>query len=256
MKKVLSIFFIFILFLIFINWYNSRPEVIISRVVKNKDIRAGQLRYKIYLMKVIPVGEASLGVAKVEDYKGAKVYHLTGSAHSSSLFTNFFQARAYLDSYVDIQELSPMLFRQKLVIKGKRQFYREVFYDQANGTMSLEGVRRQIYPNTQDPLSAMFNVRLIDFKKTDKIEIGLNTNQKNYILKGTVRNQSVTVGKDIYKTAFLDAHISRRDKNPYHKSNISMVLLEEVANVPILINVFAGGVLINARLIDINDRNN
>lgn len=256
MRKLIFIVFALILFLIFINWYNSRPEVIISRVVKNKDIQTGQLRYKIYLMKILPVGEAILGAAKIEDYNDQKVYHLTATASNSKLFSKFFQAQAFLDSYVDMQEFYPMLFKQRIVIQGKPDLYREVFYDQANGTMSLEGVRRQIYPNTQDPLSAIFNVRLMDFEKIDKLEIGLNTNQKNYILKGTAKTQSIAVGNNIYKVALLEANIGRRDKNRYHKSTISMVLLEEADNVPILINVFARGVLITARLIDINDRNN
>ncbi len=256
MRKLLLIFLALILSLVLLSWYNSRPAVIISRLARNKDIRAGELRYRIYLMKILPVGEAVLGTAKIEDYNGKKVYHITASTGNLKFFSRFFYAQAYLDSYIDIQKYNPVFFKQRLVVKGKPEFYREVFYDQASGVMSLAGVKRQIYPDTQDPLSAIFNVRRMDFKKTDKLEIGLNTNQKNYILKGNAKVRSITVGERIYKIALLEASVSRRDKNPYHKSTISMVLLEEADNAPILINVFARGVLITARLIDINDRNN
>lgn len=251
MKKLLLIFFIIILFLIFVSWYNLSPRTIISRLIKNEGIKTGQLRYKIYLLRVFPIGDAVFQSEKVEEYKGQKVYHLSAIANNLKFFSIFFNAYAALDSYIDIQQLNPIAFNQKLIVTGKQDMYREVIYDQKNRIMSIAGVRRQILSNTQDPLSAIFNVRRIDFDKTREFEMNINTNQKNYILKGITQPKDLSIHKKIYKIVFLKANISRHDKNPYHKSRASMVLLEEGGNIPILINVFTGGILINARLVDI-----
>jgi hypothetical protein len=207
---------------------------------------------------VIPVGEAIFQREKTEEYlpsgkrgKGEFVYHLTATARSLSAFSKFFTGYAVLDSYIDRQQFNPMVFKERLLVTGKEGIDKEVIYDQRHGVMSTANVRRQILPNTQDPLSAIFNIRRMDFDKTKEFEMNLNTNQKNYILKGAARLLDISVNKKIYKTVFLEVQISRRDKNPYHKSRIRMVLLKERENLPVLIDIFAGGVFMNACLIDI-----
>jgi hypothetical protein len=128
---------------------------------------------------------------------------------------------------------------------------KEVYYDQKNGIMTLNNIRHQIPPHTQDPLSLLFNTMRMDFDKVEEIEMNINTNQKNYILKGIATQEDIIINKKTYRIVLAKAEIKRRDKNPYHKSNISMVLLNEKENIPILIKVFASGILINAKLIDI-----
>lgn len=251
MRKLLFPFIVIILVLVFVAYNNSNPKSIISGLAKKGDIQSGELRYRIYLLGIFPVGEAIFGIEKIEEYQGQRVYHLNATAQSLKIFSKFFSGYAILDSYVDIKQLIPMIFRQKIVISGKQSIDREVIYDQKNGIMSIAGVKRQILPNTQDPLSAIFNIGHLDFGKVKEIEMNINTNQKNYVLKGTTEQKDISVHKKTYKIILAKAEIKRRDKNPYHKSSITMVLLKEKGNIPILIKVFASGVLINARLIDI-----
>ena len=251
MKKLLLIFFIIILSLVFISWYNSTPRAIVPRLIKERNIQTEQLRYKIYLFRIFPIGEAVLKSPEVTEYNGKKVYHLSASANNSRFFSRFVNVYAILDSYIDIQQLNPILFKQKLVVTDRKDIYREVLYDQGNHIMSIAGVRRQILPNTQDPLSAIFNVRRMDFDRVKDFEISINTNQKNYVLEGTAQSRNISVKKIIYKIVLLKANISRRDKNPYHKSSIAMALLKGEGDIPISIDVFTRGILLNARLVDI-----
>ena len=251
MRKILLIFSIIILFLAAVTIYNNDTKVIVSRLNKNSNIQIGDLRYRINLLGVIPVGEAIFQRETIEEYKGQRVYHLIAAARNLSIFSKFFSSYAALDSYIDMQQFNPILFKQRLLVTGKEGIDKEVIYDQRQGIMSIANVRRQILPNTQDPLSAIFNIRRMDFDKTKEFEMNLNTNQKNYILKGTARLKNILVNKKIYKIILLGIQISRRDKNPYHKSRIKMVLLKEKDNLPILIDVFASGIFINAYLIDI-----
>lgn len=251
MKKWLLLFIVIISTFAFVIYSNSNIKNIISGLSKKGDIRPGELRYRIYLFGVLPVGEAIFGVQKLEQYQGQNVYHLSATAQSLNILSKFFNGTAALDSYVDIKQLTPLVFKEKIAISGKQGIDREITYDQKNGTMSIAGVKRQILPNTHDPLSAIFNIRHLDLDKVKEIEMNINTNQKNYILKGTAEQKDILIHKQAYRVILAKAEIARRDKNPYHKSSISMVLLKEKENIPILIKVFASGVLINARLIDI-----
>jgi len=253
MKRIFLIFFIIIIIFVFINLYNNDPRVIISGLSNNGNAHPSELRYKIHFAGVIPIGEAVLKINNkvAEEYQGHPVYHLTASAQSLNIFSQFFSSYAALDSYIDVQQFNPVLFRQKLIVKGQRGIEKEVSYDQKQGIMSMGGVRRQIFPDTQDPLSAIFNVRRLDFDKVKEFEMNINTNHKNYILKAVAHLKDISVKNKIYKTVFLEAEIYRADKNPYHKSRMMMVLWREKNNIPVLIKVFAGGIPINARLIDI-----
>ena len=251
MKKWLLLFIVIILGLAFVVYNNSNIKSIISGLDKEGDIKSGELRYRIYLFGILPVGEAVFGVEKIEQYQGQKVYHLSATAQSLNVFSKFFNGTVALDSYIDIKQLTSLVFKEKIAISGKQGIDREITYDQKNGIMSIAGVKRQILPDTQDPLSAIFNLKRFNFDKIKDIEMNINTNHKNYILKGTTIQQEILINKKIYKIVSTQAEIRRRDKNPYHKSSITIVLLKEKENIPILIKVFASGVLINAHLIEI-----
>lgn len=252
MKKLLLIFFIIILFLIFVWRYNNNPRIIIFRLLRKGDIGTGDLKYRINLLGIIPVGEATFAYEKAEEHNGIKVYHLNASAGILKIFSKLFNGYAILDSYVDREKLSPVLFRQRVEAPGKENPSKEIFYDLKNLTMNLNGVVRQILPNTQDPLSAMFKLRHMDFDNTKEIEMNINTNQKNYILTGIAKQKDLLTNKKIFKIVIIKSEIKRRDKDPYHKSNVTIVLLKGKENIPILIKVFASGALITAQLVDIN----
>lgn len=254
MKKIFFIFCILILLPVFIVVYNNNAKIIISKIscapAYKSGIRVSSLEYRIYLLGVIPVGQAAI-TESIDEYNGQKVYHLNATAGNLKILSKFFSGSALLDSYVDMAKGNPIIFRQKLKVTGRKDIDKEAIYDQASGFMSIAGVRRQIFPDTQDPLSAVFNLRRMDFSKAKGIEININSNQKNYILRGVATPKDITINKTVYKAVFLKAEISRRDKNPYHKSKVDIVLVNEKQNIPVLIKVFAGGILIKARLTDI-----
>lgn len=231
---------------------NNNPANIISGLFKQGGSETGNLGYKVYLFGVLPVGEAEFQRAKSEEYEGRAVYHLHAHASSLKIFEKIFKAAAFLDSYVDMRDFNPLAFRQKLSVSGKPDVIKEAYYDQEKGMMFIGGLARQILPNTQDALSAIFNIQRMDFSSRCDLEFNLNTNQKNYIMQGTAQPKEIAANKKIYKTAVLTMDIRRRDKNPYHKSSISVVLLTEYGNIPLLIKVFAGGFLLTVKLVEAN----
>ncbi len=250
MKKIIIPLIVLAVFLIFRVQYNNDPKNIISALNSQGGFRQGELVYRINLFGFIPVGDAVFQAPKDEEHNGRKVYHLVASAKSLKIVSPFLVGSADLDSYIDRESLNPLLFKEKISIKGKNDIVKEASYDQKQSVMTLAGVRRQVLPNTQDHLSAIFNLRRTDFDKIKDYDININTNQKNYSLKGNAQNGQITLKGKVYKTVLLKASIARRDKNPYHKSTISMLLLKDEGNLPIMIKVFASGAVINVRLIE------
>lgn len=250
MKKILAAVFTIVLSLVFIGNYNNSPQVIIKRLAKKRIVEQGALNYRLYLFGIFPVGEAVFKPAEPQIYEGKNVYHLAAFAQSLKVFSGLFSGSITLDSYLDTETLNPVLFKQKISISAKDDTVKEVFYDQEKQIMTIAGTERQIMPDTQDPLSAIFKIRQMDFSAIKSVELSLNTNQKNYIMKGAAHPRGISIGKGTYKTVVLSGIIRRRDKdNPYHRTNITVVLLQEKEeNVPFLIKVFASGFFITARL--------
>jgi hypothetical protein len=249
MKKFLLILLAIAIFFAFISYRNSNLKGIITGLAKKGPIQAGDLKYRIYLFGVLPIGDAVLMKEKIEDYQRQDVYHLSASVKSAKIFSFLFTGSASLDSYVDAKLFYPLLFRQRLSILGRPDIVKEVLYDQKGLVMTIAGKQRSILANTQDPLSAVFNIRRMDFNQVKDIEMNINTNQKNYLLEGKVAGETLSVNKKPYRICRAKVEIRRREKNPYHKSRVTMVFLEDGGNIPVLIRVFASGLLINAKLI-------
>jgi len=250
-KLLLIIIAVVILSSIFLLYYNNSPKIIVSSLAGKINAGAKELIYRVNLFGILPVADAIFKVDEMQNYNGQQVYHLSATANSLKWFAKMFNAHAILDSYVDTDTHDPILFRQKTVIANEKVINKEVYYDQKNGIMTLNNIRRQIPPHTQDPLSLLFNTMHMDFDKIEEIEMNINTNQKNYLAKGIKQSRDISINKKAYKLVFLDVDIKRREKSPYHQSKISIVFCRDKENIPILIKVFASGAFLNAKLIDI-----
>lgn len=250
MKKILLILVLLILLAVFAAYRNGDPAPVIQSLTASGQIKSGELKYKIYALGIIPVAEAIFKKEAMEEYQGKKVYHLSARAGNLKFLEKIVSGSAQLDSYLDIQQLHPVAFNQRIAVSGKPEILREIAYDQDQGVMSMAGVRRQIPADTQDPLSLIFNLRKADLQISQKLEFNINTNQKNYIFAGSSEPKELIVNNTSYQCAVLKADIRRRDKNnPYHRSKVIVVFLRtETENIPLLIKVLASGFPINIKL--------
>lgn len=252
-KKIFIAGIVIFLLLWFVYRDNNDPKNAIADLAKTKKIGTGRLKYAVNLFGVIPAGEAEFSDLGNIDYKGQEVRHLKAVAENLSIYHWIRKAGAVVDSYIDTKDYNPVFFSQRLILSGSADKYKEVFYDQKNGVIELDGVKRQIPYATQDPLSLTYNLRRMDWGNLKDFDLNLNTNQKNYAVKGTAQNFSLAVKGKNYDIVELNAQIFRRDKNnPYHRSQVTMYLLKDNGQyVPVLIKVFAGGILINVKLTDV-----
>lgn len=232
-------------------YVNTDPGLIISSLAGRGDLKGRELVYRINLFGIIPVAEAVFTQEFPGSYQGQGAYRLGASARPIPLFAGVFKGSASLESYVNALHRDPVVFRQTMIIPGKDTVTKEVWYDQTDLVMTIGEVKRQILAHTQDPLSAIAHIRRMDFEKRKAFEMNINTNQKNYVLSAQASTGEVSAAKQKYRTVALRSDIRRRDKNPYHKSNIDMVLVRDEGNLPVLIKVFASGMFIAVKLTEV-----
>ncbi|MDD4899092.1 MAG: DUF3108 domain-containing protein [Candidatus Omnitrophica bacterium] len=253
MKKIWLIIAILLVLIVIARYRdNNDPALIISGLLCNGEIRGNAaLDYRINLFSVFPAGEAEFRDKKEEIFENKKVYHLSADAGTGKFVSRFFKARVVLDSYVDPQSNNPLFFSQKVFVPGKPDINKEIRYDQKQKIMLISGSSREILADTQDPLSAMFNIRTMDFSKIKEFEMNINTNQKNYLLSARVCPKEITVAGKKYQLFIIDGEIKRRNKNPYHKTKLKITLLKQKENIPLSVKVFSSGMLINAKLVEV-----
>lgn len=250
MKRRWIVLLVLTLLIAFAYSQNSNYKGIIRTLARQDNVGRDHLRYRIYFLGLFPVGEASIRNLGLEEYQSGKVYHLRADAQSLNIFSSFFKGIATLDSYIDFNDHVPLLYTEKLQITGKPDTTKEVFYNHKEMFMSIKGIKRQIVSHTQDPLSAIFNLEHMDLGKVKDLEMNINTNQKNYTLSGTTMRKDLSIDKKVYGLILAKAKIYRRDKNPYHQSQLTVVFLKNKENIPVLIRVFASGTLVVAKLIE------
>jgi len=253
LKKILLFIVLLGVVLIWAYRVNSNISGIILKLDKKGIAENRDLKYQVNLFNIFPVADAIFYSGKQEEYKGKKVDHLSARTFTKRSFSRLFDANVALDTYIDPSSGNPLYFKQRISISGKEDSEKEIIYDQKNGAMELAGVRRSILPDTQDFLSAIYNLRKMDFAKVKAFDMNINTNQKNYMFKGEVSGKSLKVNRKNYEIFIVKGVIKRRDKNPYHKTEISIVFLKGKENIPLFIKVFSSGFLLGIKLTDIQN---
>lgn len=243
MKKIFLIIVVVIIFMIIVSVFQNRPQAILSRLNEKEEIAWGNMKFRIYLFGLFPVAEATLDNAEPQILNGKVLLYLKMKANTLPVFNKFYCAEATLESYIDKASGNPVFFKQQLFTSGKDSIVKELTYDQVNKIMVLNGIKRDILPDTQDPLSLVYNLITKDYLKKMVFSFNFNANQKNYLFDAMCSRKDGVV--------IANAKISRRDNNPYHKSEATFVFIEGKRNIPILFKIFASGAYLTVRLVEI-----
>jgi len=249
-KAIKILFLIFVVAAVgFAFWQISQnnPRSILKSLDKQElSGNSKKFVFSVKLFGIIPAGEAVLSEGAVDKINGRQVYCINAEAYPSAFISRFYKVKASVASFMDKESRLPVLFKQNIEIQNKPSDNKEVYYDQKKNIMTIRGEERSILPQTYDPLSAISFIRRQDFNKFTKFDINVNTNQKNYGMKGSVlRKEKIVLNNKEYSVWVLKANIARRDKNsPYHKSEVTLYLLDDAQKTPLLIKVFASGGLI------------
>lgn len=252
LKKIILSFLLVLTFsAVFLYYRTSDIKKITLKLSQEKDTGNRILVYRLYLFGVLPAAEARFYPPKQEVLNSKKVLHLRAEAGPLRLFSRFFKGSILLDSYIDPATGNPVLFKQSAVLPGKEDQLKEVFYDQVAHIVTLSGERRTMMPDTQDPVSLIYNIRHFDYSRLKDIKMYLNTKHKNYLFSGSSVPKKISISGNDYDFILLKATVKRSDKNPYHQTSLDITLFKKEENIPVLIKIFASGFLIKARLAEI-----
>lgn len=255
MKKIFFFIFIILILIIILQINKNRPILIIKSLDLHNRLSTEfkTIVFEVNFLGFLPIGEAQLENKGLTDYLDKKVFHLYAQAETLKFISKFFNASCQIASYIDKDKLHSLKFVQTLIIPDKPKETRQVLYDQENHIMELGGVKRKILPDTQDPLSAIFYIQHQLLELGREFDMNINTNQKNYgLFAKAIKKENYKIKDKAVDVWVIKGDILRRDKSPYHRSNITFVCLRtESDNIPVLIKVFAGGFFITARLIEV-----
>lgn len=220
---------------------SDTPACVLNNLIKKGALNTKNLTLKVNYLLLIPVGEANLNILGKERFRNADLLHIRAQARTFDYVKSVFHAKATIDSYIDPVELHSVYFMQHLEMINKPTEEKEISYDQKKHIMFYQGQRgkeeRVIGEHAQDPLSAIFYIQNKQFALGDEFSLSMNTNQKNYVIKGKfLGRQIITVSGINYEVWLVEASAGRKDKNPRHKTSFKIWFLEsEGKKIPILI---------------------
>lgn len=226
---------------VFIFWRNNSPSLITSRLLLSNPQAPSLLHYKIRLFGVLELGQAKIIFPKQEELGNASIYQIKGEGGPSKFIAMFFNPKASAISEIDLKRSLPVKFTYSMAVPGVPTDNKTITYDHKNNTMELDGVKRVIFANTQDPLSAMHFIRNQEMALGKEFDINFNTNQKNYriLLKVAEKKEFLVRGRKIVLW-LLEGQIGRRDKSPRHRTYIKIWFWAEF-KVPVLVKTMTNG---------------
>ena len=187
--------YILILFLLFSISIFSQP--------KPKAFDTGEwLKYRMSYSNFLNAGFATLEIKDaLKNNKPA--YHIDGHGKTTGLIGLFFKVKDNYQSYIYKDNLKPILFKRR-VDEGGHIINRDVHFDHNAKTAFVKDLKKNhektvSIGDVQDMLSALYNLRSVDFtnfKKGDEIKMSLFFDYETYDFRLKY------LGVEIVKTKF------------------------------------------------------
>lgn len=147
------------------------------------------LRYRMSYSGFLKAGTATLEL-KEENLEGKKVLHALGHGETSSVVGWFFKVDDTYESYFDMEEVKPYLFKRKIDEGGYKK-HKHVTFDYDKNTAFVEDFISKkdtiiSINGPQDMISTFYFLRNHDtknMKKGDKIDVDMFLDNKNFPFK-------------------------------------------------------------------------
>ncbi len=147
------------------------------------------LRYKMSYSGFLKAGTATLEL-KEENYKGKKVLHAVGKGKTSSIIGWFFKVDDTYESYFDVNEMRPYLFKRKINEGGYKK-NKQVTFNHEKQTASVKDLLKKkdtviSVKSPQDMISTFYFLRnhnTKNMKKGEEIDVDMFFDEKKYPFK-------------------------------------------------------------------------
>ena len=182
----------------------SKEKNVPLRHLPNTSFRVGE-RF-VFSVEYGPVkaGQAVMEVSEIAEVNGRACYHLISEARTNDLFSNFFEVRDRVESYMDVDGLFPWRF-EKHLREGSYRSDMHVEYDQVNHVAITEKDTVEVPPFVQDYLSGFYYGRIHELKSGKSIYIDHYSGKKLYSLEVKVmKKERVKVPAGVFKCVIIE----------------------------------------------------
>lgn len=178
-------------------------SIIFAQEGNKRPYKTGEkLEYKMSYSGFLKAGSATLEL-KETILDGKKVYHAIGFGKTSGLIGWFFKVRDTYESFFDMENPKPYLFKRD-VYEGGHVIKRDVRFNYEKDTATIEDHKRKTvkevpFKNVQDMISAFYylrNVNIDTLKKDGEIKLDMFFDGKTFPFKLKY------LGTEIIKTRF------------------------------------------------------
>jgi len=211
---------------------------LVSKYIYNPDNLSlpgdtGSINYKIY-WGIIPLGRARITINDNELYNGKEAILIEANAITTGIMRSLFDARIEIHSVVDKVKMTPVMYREVIFNRGKKES-KILYYDQDRNILKTEEGIYRILPDTYDPLSALFFLKHKKIKKGDGFEINIDSNQSNYRVSFSVVGEVQAQKQKLFVLKGLSQR--RQGEKTRHRVEFTMYVGGE-ENEPVLIKTF------------------
>ncbi|MFY0631950.1 MAG: DUF3108 domain-containing protein [Flavobacteriaceae bacterium] len=178
-------------------------SVLIAQEANKKPYKSGEwLEYKMSYSGFLKAGTATLAL-KESQLNGKKVFHATGFGKTTGLIGWFFKVRDTYESYFDVEDTKPYLFKRD-VYEGGHVIKRDVRFNYEKDTATIEDYKHKTikevpFNNVQDMISSFYylrNINIDTIKAGDEIKLDMFFDAKTFPFKLKF------LGTEIIKTKF------------------------------------------------------
>lgn len=183
-----------------------------------------------YLGARIGIGVLKIeGVVPVERQLG---YHLISTARSTGIFALIYRTNERLESFMDSRDFFSLRFEQHSY--GRKPSSRIITYDQREHLAYYEDRVITIPPNTQDPISAFYYIRLQPLRIGEEVILNVNTGKENHKIGAmVVGREKIRTPAGEFDCLAIEPYF--KDRDDPEKRTLRIYLTNDSRKIPVLI---------------------
>jgi hypothetical protein len=164
--------------------------------------------------------------------EGHPCYHFISTVRSTGIFALLYRVNERLDSFMDSVHLHSIRFEQRSYGKDQEPFI--LIYDQKRHIVHIAGKKEtyRIHPNTHDPLSAFYFLRIQPLEPGKEILIPVSTGKETHFIEAkVVGREKVRVGAGEFDCLIIKPSFKKKRT----KERLTLYLSDDGRRIPVLI---------------------
>ena len=203
------------------------------RPVTNLAFGVGEtLKFSIGWEKIV-AGYAQATVTEVVQRRGRTCFHAVSTAHSTRLFSTFFNVEDWAESIFDAREIIPLHF-EKHLREGKYRADQVADFFPEAGVVLTEKDTVPVPPYVQDALSLLYFVRTQPLKVGDTLYVDNFSKNKSYKLEvRVIKRERIQVKAGTFNTLVVEPLLQAAGLFK-HKGRLTVWLTDDRLKMPVL----------------------